>query len=47
MSDMDKKALDNIAESVKQMDEAGKAEFAAFSEGLALGVKLSADKAAS
>lgn len=47
MSEKDKKALDNIIESVKQMDEHGKAVFEAFSEGLALGAKLTADKSSS
>lgn len=46
MSEKEKKAIDMIAESVKQMDEAGKAEFAAFAEGFAQGVKFSAEKPA-
>lgn len=47
MSDKEREAIANIFESVKKMDEAGKAEFAAFTEGLAMGLKLSTDKAAS
>lgn len=44
MSEKEMKAIDMIAESVKQMNDAGKAEFIAFAEGFAQGVKFSAEK---
>ena len=46
MSEKEKEALEKIAESVSGMDDQGKAEFCAFAEGLAQGVKFSAEKAA-
>lgn len=44
MSDKEKQALDNIAESVKEMDDKDKEKFCAFAEGFKQGVKFNAEK---